>query len=79
VVPNAPGTQGFNPYAYAANNPTSWTDPSGHAVKGFTIGGGGGSAARPDPSVTLRDFGCGSLGGLAGVFMCLIAAFLWVA
>jgi RHS repeat-associated protein len=30
VQPNAPGTQGYNPYAYAANNPTTWVDPSGH-------------------------------------------------
>jgi RHS repeat-associated protein len=29
VQPNAPGTQGHNLYAYAANNPTTWTDPSG--------------------------------------------------
>ena len=34
VSPTAPGTQGYNPYAYAANNPTTWTDPSGHAVPG---------------------------------------------
>ena len=30
VQPNAPGTQGFNLYAYVANNPTTWVDPSGH-------------------------------------------------
>jgi RHS repeat-associated protein len=30
VQPNAPGTQGYNPYAYVANNPTTWVDPSGH-------------------------------------------------
>jgi RHS repeat-associated protein len=30
VQPNGPGTQGWNPYAYTANNPTTWTDPSGH-------------------------------------------------
>ncbi len=29
VQPNAPGTQGYDPYAYAANNPTTWVDPSG--------------------------------------------------
>lgn len=23
VQPNAPGTQGYNPYAYVANNPTA--------------------------------------------------------
>ena len=32
VSPNAPGTQGYNPYAYVANNPSTWTDPSGHAI-----------------------------------------------
>jgi RHS repeat-associated protein len=30
VQPNAPGTQGYHLYAYVANNPTTWTDPSGH-------------------------------------------------
>ena len=32
VQPNAPGSQGFNAYAYVANNPTTWVDPSGHFV-----------------------------------------------
>jgi RHS repeat-associated protein len=32
VQPNAPGTQGYNPYAYVANNPTTWVDPSGHSM-----------------------------------------------
>jgi RHS repeat-associated protein len=36
VQPNAPGTQGYNRYAYTANNPTTWTDPSGHAVSDAT-------------------------------------------
>jgi RHS repeat-associated protein len=30
VSPNAPGSQGYNLYAYVANNPTTWVDPSGH-------------------------------------------------
>ena len=30
VQPNAPGTQGYNLYAYVANNPSNWVDPSGH-------------------------------------------------
>ena len=32
VQPNAPGTQGYNRYSYTANNPATWTDPSGHSV-----------------------------------------------
>jgi RHS repeat-associated protein len=32
VSPNAPGTQGYNAYAYAANNPATLTDPTGHNV-----------------------------------------------
>ena len=35
VQPNAPGTQGFNLYAYVANNPTMWVDPSGHGLDGY--------------------------------------------
>jgi RHS repeat-associated protein len=31
VQPNAPGTQGWGLYAYAADNPASLIDPSGHA------------------------------------------------
>jgi RHS repeat-associated protein len=30
VQPNAPGTQGYNRCSYAANNPATWTDPSGN-------------------------------------------------
>ena len=29
IQPGAPGTTGWNLYAYAGNNPTTWTDPSG--------------------------------------------------
>ncbi|HEY3212385.1 MAG TPA: RHS repeat-associated core domain-containing protein [Actinomycetota bacterium] len=31
VQPNANGTQGYNLYAYVANNPATWVDPSGHS------------------------------------------------
>jgi RHS repeat-associated protein len=30
LQPSGPGTQGYNRYAYAANNPATLTDPSGH-------------------------------------------------
>ena len=39
MQPNAPGTQGYNRYSYTANNPATWTDPSGHSVGGSTGGG----------------------------------------
>ena len=32
VQPGAPGTTGYNLYAYSGNNPTTWTDPSGQTV-----------------------------------------------
>jgi RHS repeat-associated protein len=32
VQPNAPGTQGYNRYAYVQNNPTTWADPSGQGI-----------------------------------------------
>jgi RHS repeat-associated protein len=40
VQPNGPGTQGYNPYAYATNNPATYVDPSGHDGEAF-LGGGG--------------------------------------
>jgi RHS repeat-associated protein len=34
VQPHAPGTHGWNLYAYLANNPTTWADPSGRDIEG---------------------------------------------
>ena len=39
VQPNAPGSQGWNLYSYVANNPTTWTDPSGNVSFADVIGG----------------------------------------
>jgi RHS repeat-associated protein len=37
VRPNGPGGQGFNPYGYVANNPSTWVDPSGHSTIGWAL------------------------------------------
>jgi RHS repeat-associated protein len=31
--PNAPGTQGYDAYSFAADNPTTFTDPTGHSIE----------------------------------------------
>jgi hypothetical protein len=73
VSPNAPGTQGFNPYAYVANNPTTWTDPNGHdpeeALAAIAVGVEllGGLALAPE------------LVGLVGVGIVVAVIFLGVA
>jgi RHS repeat-associated protein len=35
MQPNLAGTQGYNPYAYAANDPVTYVDPSGHLAETF--------------------------------------------
>jgi RHS repeat-associated protein len=54
VQPNAPGTQGYNRYAYTANNPTTFVDPSGHEV---IAGQGGGANLRKIAAVGLLALG----------------------
>jgi RHS repeat-associated protein len=42
LLRSRPATVGFNTYAYAGNNPTTWTDPTGHAAateEGGLLGG----------------------------------------
>jgi RHS repeat-associated protein len=38
LQPNGPGTQGWNPYSYAGNSPTSKIDPTGHMWEYVTNG-----------------------------------------
>jgi RHS repeat-associated protein/uncharacterized repeat protein (TIGR01451 family) len=71
IQPNAPGTQGWNPYTYTANNPTTWTDPTGNqplieravvqgAIAGLRVGaavGGAVAIAECEPGETIdRDY-----------------------
>jgi RHS repeat-associated protein len=49
VQPNAEGTQGYNPYSYVANNPTTSADPSGHLA--LEVGVVDANAARNAASV----------------------------
>jgi len=44
VNPSGPGTQGYNGYVYATNNPVTLTDPSGHVAIGGLAGMGQGVA-----------------------------------
>jgi hypothetical protein len=35
IQPNLDGTQGYNPYAYAASNPVTFVDPGGHQAQPY--------------------------------------------
>ena len=52
VQPNAPVSQGYNLYAYVANNPTSWVDPSGESAQSIV-----GYRLRPDARTTALTLG----------------------
>ncbi len=61
VQPNAPGTQGYNLYAYVANNPTTWVDPSGYTLEPAQ----GGDQALLGMMYAIH-------GGLVGIFECAL-------
>jgi RHS repeat-associated protein len=88
VQPNAPGTQGWNPFAYVANNPTTWADPTGRnaaaAAPTRPVAGGGVSdstapyavAAGVAASGTLEGLGAAIAGAL--LFLAFVIAGAWV-
>jgi hypothetical protein len=61
-----PGTQGHKLYAYVANNPTSWVDPSGFSALPHNVTPGQ-AAIMVGMLVSLP--AAVTLGGLAGVFL----------
>jgi RHS repeat-associated protein len=65
VQPNAPGTQGFHRYSYAANNPTSWTDPTGNVtlVERAVVTGISSTLAGAGIGASIGWFTCGGLSG----------------
>ena len=63
IVPQPGNPQSLNRYAYAANNPLRYTDPTGH-VNREDEGGGGAIGVIPGASVSPRTWvGGGSSGG----------------
>jgi RHS repeat-associated protein len=78
VEPNAPGTQGYNPYAYTADNPVTRTDPGGHAfaftgTAAFSESGLGGELAIAGGGAALL-----AIGAFVGANLAWIALFLLV-
>ena len=65
VQPNAQGTQGWNLYAYVANNPTTWVDSTGHVAAGAIprAPAGGGATDSLAPYMV----GARAAGALAGL------------
>jgi RHS repeat-associated protein len=65
VQPNAPGTQGFHRYSYTANNPTSWTDPTGNVtlVERAVVTGISSTLAGAGIGASIGWFTCGGLSG----------------
>ncbi len=80
VQPGAPGTTGYNLYAYAGNNPTTFVDPSGRTLTEASVTNS--NSARSAPAVnavglTLRTrlvFSAFALTGAFGAIDCLLAA-----
>jgi RHS repeat-associated protein/uncharacterized repeat protein (TIGR01451 family) len=52
IFPNAQGTQGYNRYAYATNNPTTFIDPGGHEIATYSLTTGS-VGARTIPAASL--------------------------
>ncbi|MCE7989402.1 MAG: DUF3990 domain-containing protein [Caldilinea sp. CFX5] len=61
MQPNAPGTQGYNRYAYVANNPTTWVDPSGYSVEPLAA------------DLALLGMMYAMRGGLVGILQCALS------
>lgn len=72
VRPGAPGVAGWNPYTYSANNPVTWSDPSG----AFAPGGGTTTlpppTTSPSPGTGTKPRGAG--GGPAGEYAMLVSS-----
>ena len=87
VIPNAPGSQGYNLYAYVANNPTTRVDPSGLGVGDGVQGIGGEVAAEAASWYLLANWALIALelaagfmqaGGAGAIAMFLIVVFATV-